>query len=91
MKVLVVGVSSAIAKLVVEQLTALGHEVEGIDRRGWDGAPIAVHSVDIRKRAAEEVFRKFRPDAVVHMGTVTSLVMPGLWRVTKESDLSLYK
>jgi len=77
MKVLVVGVSSAIAKLVVDQLLAAGHEVEGIDRREWAKAPIVVHTVDIRKRAAEEVFRKLRPTAVVHMGTVTSLVMPG--------------
>jgi UDP-glucose 4-epimerase len=76
-KVLVVGVSSAIAKLVVEQLLAAGHEVEGIDRRAWQKAPIAVHAIDIRKRAAEDVFRKQRPDAVVHLGTVTSLVMPG--------------
>jgi UDP-glucose 4-epimerase len=77
MKVLIVGVTSAIAKLIVEQLSGEGHEVVGIDRRGWDNAPIEVHALDIRKRAAEEVFRKVRPDAVVHMGTVTSLVMPG--------------
>jgi UDP-glucose 4-epimerase len=76
-KVLVVGVSSAIAKLLVEQLLSAGHSIEGIDRRGWDKAPIEVHTLDIRKRAAEDVFRKFHPDAVVHMGTVTSLVMPG--------------
>jgi UDP-glucose 4-epimerase len=36
-----------------------------------------VHGLDIRKRAAEDVFRKLRPDAVVHMGTVTSLVVSG--------------
>ncbi len=77
MKVLIVGVSSAIAKIVVQQLTEAGHEVEGIDRRGWEKAPIPVHAVDIRKRAAEDIFRTHRPDAVVHMGTVTSLVVPG--------------
>ena len=77
MKVLIVGVTSTIAKLVVSELGALGHEVVGIDRRGWDNPPIEVHSLDIRKRAAEDVFRKLRPEAVVHMGTVTSLVMPG--------------
>ena len=77
MKVLIVGVSSAIAKLLVEQLLLAGHVVEGIDRRGWEKAPIEVHALDIRKRAAEDVFRKLRPEAVVHMGTVTSLVMPG--------------
>jgi UDP-glucose 4-epimerase len=76
-RVVIVGVSSAIARLLVEQLQGLGHEVIGIDRRGWEKAPIVVHAVDIRKRAAEDVFRKARPEAVVHMGTVTSLVMPG--------------
>ena len=77
MRVLIVGVSSAIAKLVVAELLTLGHEVLGIDRRIWEEAPITVHALDIRKRAAEEVFRKYRPEAVVHLGTVTSLVMPG--------------
>jgi UDP-glucose 4-epimerase len=33
--------------------------------------------VDVRKRAAEDVFRRFRPHAVVHMATVTSLVVFG--------------
>ena len=33
-----------------------------------------MHEVDIRKRAAEDVFRKRRPDAVIHMATVTHLV-----------------
>ena len=77
MKVLVVGVNSAIARLVVDELLGGGHEVVGIDLRGWEGAPIEVHAVDIRKRAAEDIFRKLRPDAVVHMGTVTSLTTVG--------------
>jgi UDP-glucose 4-epimerase len=76
-KVLIVGVSSAIARLLATRLTGLGHEVVGIDRRAWRDAPIEVHELDIRKRAAEDVFRKLRPHVVVHMGTVTSLVMPG--------------
>ena len=54
-----------------------GHEVVGIDRRPWLDAPIEFHEVDVRKRAAEDVFRKVRPQAVVHMATVTSLVVPG--------------
>jgi UDP-glucose 4-epimerase len=33
-----------------------------------------MHEVDLRKRAAEEVFRHSRPDAVIHMATVTHLV-----------------
>ena len=35
---------------------------------------VEMHEVDIRKRAAEDVFRKHRPDAVIHMATVTHLV-----------------
>ena len=31
--------------------------------------------VDIRKRAAEDVFRKHRPEAVIHMATVTHLTV----------------
>ena len=76
MKVLVTGISSKIPNLVAQRLLDGGHEVIGIDRRPWPGAPAAVemHEVDIRKRAAEEVFRKSRPDAVIHMATVTHLV-----------------
>jgi UDP-glucose 4-epimerase len=76
-RVLIVGVSSAIARLVATRLKESGHEVAGIDRRSWKDAPIEVFEHDIRKRAAEDVFRKMRPHVVVHMGTVTSLVMPG--------------
>jgi UDP-glucose 4-epimerase len=76
-KVLIVGVSSAIARLLASRLLGEGHEVVGVDRRAWRNAPIEVFELDIRKRAAEEVFRKMRPNVVVHMGTVTSLVMPG--------------
>jgi UDP-glucose 4-epimerase len=77
MKILIVGISSAIAKLLALQLKGEGHEVAGIDRRGWKDAPIEVFDLDIRKRAAEDVFRKMRPEVVVHMGTVTSLMVPG--------------
>ena len=76
MKVLIPGISSKIGNLVATELLAKGHEVIGIDRRPWPDAPAGVemHEVDIRKRAAEDVFRKARPDAVIHMATVTHLV-----------------
>jgi UDP-glucose 4-epimerase len=34
-----------------------------------------MHAVDVRKRAAEDVFRKTRPEAIVHMATVTHLAV----------------
>ncbi|CAN5421880.1 hypothetical protein BH09MYX1_BH09MYX1_18580 [soil metagenome] len=76
MKVLLPGISGLLARIVARKLHARGHEVVGIDSRPWDDPPegIVVHQVDIRKRAAEDLFRSFRPAAVVHMATVTHLV-----------------
>ena len=75
MKVLVTGIAGQIGHLVAHRLIANGHEVVGIDVRGWTDAPGAVtmYQLDIRKRAAEDVFRRHRPDAVIHMATVTHL------------------
>jgi UDP-glucose 4-epimerase len=76
MKVLIPGISGKLGQMVAEKLLTEGHEVIGIDRRPWPDAPagVAMHDVDIRKRAAEDVFRTCRPHAVVHMATVTHLV-----------------
>jgi len=75
MKVLITGITSPVAQRVAAQVLTEGHEVIGIDRRPWLDAPASVemHAVDIRKRQAEEVFRKVRPDALIHMATVTHL------------------
>lgn len=77
MRVLIPGASGAIARKVALRLRDEGAEVVGIDRRPWPDAPIEFHEVDVRKRAAEDVFRRARPQAVVHMATVTSLAVPG--------------
>lgn len=76
MKVLIPGIAGLLARKVAQRLLAAGHEVIGIDPRGWPGAPkeIDLHAVDIRKRAAEDVFRKRKPDAVVHMATISALL-----------------
>ncbi len=73
------GIAGGIARQVALNLREKGHQVLGIDRRPWRDAPkgITVFELDLRKRAAEDVFRRERPEAVVHMATVTSLVMPG--------------
>lgn len=75
MRVLVPGISGLIAREVARELLRRGHDVQGIDARPWPDAPkeVRVHVVDIRKRAAEDVFRRFRPEAVIHMATVTHL------------------
>ncbi|MDI1432490.1 MULTISPECIES: SDR family oxidoreductase [Polyangium] len=76
MRVLIPGIGGVLGQRVARRLLEQGHEVIGIDRRPWHDAPpgIELHNVDIRKRAAEDVFRKRRPQAVIHMATVTHLV-----------------
>ncbi|MCA9558017.1 MAG: NAD-dependent epimerase/dehydratase family protein [Myxococcales bacterium] len=75
MKVLITGISGALARHVAVRLVDAGHTVLGIDRRPWPDAPsgITVFDTDVRKRPAEDVFRSHRPEAVVHMATVTHL------------------
>lgn len=75
MKVLVTGIAGKLGRLVTAHLLAAGHEVIGVDRRPWGDAPdgVQMHQADIRKRPAEDVFRTQKPDAVVHMATVTHL------------------
>lgn len=75
MRVLITGIAGAIGQMVAQRLVHDGHEVIGIDRRPWPTAPeeVQVYQMDIRKRAAEEVFRRHRPEGVIHMATVTHL------------------
>ena len=77
MKVLIPGITGRLARSVATKLHDAGHQVLGIDRRPWLNAPkdIEVFQIDIRKRAAEDVFRKHRPEAVIHMATVTHLTV----------------
>ncbi|HUH01124.1 MAG TPA: NAD-dependent epimerase/dehydratase family protein, partial [Kofleriaceae bacterium] len=78
MKVLITGISGKLGRHVARRLLSAGHHIIGIDRRDWptsEGRPaeIDLHMCDVRKRDAEDVFRTERPDAMVHMATVTHL------------------
>lgn len=79
MRVLIVGIGGALARRVALLLRDAGHEIIGLDRRPWFDHPkdIEVHEFDIRKRAAEDVFRTRRPECVVHMATVNALSAGG--------------
>ncbi|WP_342379682.1 SDR family oxidoreductase [Myxococcus stipitatus] len=83
MRVLIPGISGGIARKLALRLKHAGHEVAGVDVRPWETAReegIEVFRGDVRKRAAEDVFRRWRPDAVVHMATVTAFTVPGAER-----------
>jgi UDP-glucose 4-epimerase len=75
-RVLITGITGRIGQMVALRLLEAGHQIIGIDRRPWRDAPAGVemHNVDLRKRAAEEAFRKSHPQAVIHMATVTHLL-----------------
>ncbi len=67
--VLVTGISGNLGR----SLTKLLHRKErivGIDRRPFVGAPkdVEVFQIDLRKKKAEDVFRRFPVKAVIHMG-----------------------
>jgi len=75
MRILILGVASGLGQKLALKLMDRGHKVVGIDARPWTWVPeeIEFHAVDLRKRAAEDVFRRHRPEAVIHMATVNSL------------------
>ncbi len=75
MKVLVTGVAGKLGRLVGRELVRRGQTVLGVDRRPWPNAPegVTMFQADVRKRPAEDVFRTQRPQAVIHMATVTHL------------------
>lgn len=76
MRVLITGMAGRLGQLVARRLDRNHHVVCGIDQRPWPDRPktIELFDLDIRKRAAEDVFRRFRPEGVVHMATVTHLL-----------------
>ncbi|MFP2930715.1 SDR family oxidoreductase [Pyxidicoccus sp. 3LG] len=83
MRVLIPGIAGGIARKLALRLKEAGHEVAGVDIRPWEEAReagIEVFRGDVRKRAAEDVFRRWRPEAVVHMATVTAFTVPGAER-----------
>ena len=63
MKLAITGISGGLGQKVARLLTEKDHQVIGIDPRPWPNRPnrVQLYPVDIRKRAAEDVFRKERP------------------------------
>ena len=68
-KVLVTGISGNLGRALAKLLHT-ETRVIGLDRRPFAGKPkdIAHHQLDIRKARVEEVFRRHRPEALIHMG-----------------------
>lgn len=94
MRVLVTGISSTIGRLLTQALVLRGDEVFGIDQRPSRDLPDGVEVVtgDLRKRAAAELVRHVRPEAIVHMATVTHLFEQSeeRYRVNLEGTRALF-
>lgn len=73
MKILITGVAGKLGRMVARRLLEHGHTIYGLDRRPWPDAPrgVEMFNADVRKRPAEDVFRLRRPEAVIHMATVS--------------------
>jgi UDP-glucose 4-epimerase len=70
-KVLITGISGGQGRLLAKRL--LGRwAITGVDRIPWEGPPegVSVHTLDLRKRGFENIFRHEKPDAVVHLAFI---------------------
>ncbi len=75
--VLVTGISGNLGRALAKQLHT-ETQVVGVDRRPFVGKPkdIAHFEVDLRKNKVEEVFRRHRVDALIHLGIMHDPRMP---------------
>ena len=71
MRIAVTGAGGRLGRALTRRLHR-DHVVVGIDRRGFRGAPadVALHTIDIRRKSCERIFRQGRFDAVVHLNVM---------------------
>jgi len=70
-KLLITGIAGGQGRLLASRMVD-AYEVVGTDRVAWQGHPrsIRVHKVDVLKKKFEDIFRRERPRAVVHLGQI---------------------
>lgn len=75
--VCITGISGNLGRSLARLLHGEAHIV-GIDRRPFPEAPrdLEHHAIDIRKSRVEEVFRRARPEALIHLGIMHDPRMP---------------
>lgn len=68
--VVITGISGRLGRMLARDLRK-DHRVIGIDPRGPVYLPqdITVHAVDLRRKKAEDIFRRNRVDAVIHINS----------------------
>jgi len=75
--VAITGIAGNLGKALARLLHTETHVV-GIDRRPFPEKPKDVdhHQVDVRKKKVEDVFRRLRPEALIHLGIMHDPRMP---------------
>jgi UDP-glucose 4-epimerase len=70
-RLLITGITGGQGRLVAKRVAG-EFEVIGVDRTPWEGHPhqIRLHTMDLRKKKFEDIFRRERPTAVVHLAFV---------------------
>lgn len=71
-KVVVTGAGGSFGRVAVRWLAEQGHTVHAVDLHESEALPTgtAHHELDVRKRGFEDLVRRERPDAVVHLAMV---------------------
>jgi UDP-glucose 4-epimerase len=73
-KVLITGITGGQGRRLARNLLARrkGYRIVGVDRDKWEGRPHEVKMVvvDVRKKKFEDVIRRERPDAIVHLASI---------------------
>jgi UDP-glucose 4-epimerase len=75
--IVLTGISGTIGRLLARQLH-LDHEVIGLDRRDLPDRPkdIRVYKLDIRRKRCENLFRRHKVDAVIHLNIMHDFRKP---------------
>jgi len=70
-RLLITGITGGQGRLVAKRVGG-DYEIHGVDVAPWTGSAreIRVHQADLRSKKVEDVFRRERPSAVVHLGMV---------------------
>lgn len=68
-KVLITGITGNLGRAIAERIYTR-FAVIGVDPSPWVGHPVEIQMItaDLRKRRVEDIFRRERPDVVIHLG-----------------------
>ncbi len=74
-RVLITGIAGAQGMLVAQHLLTSStgkFEVFGVDRKPWPGRPREIHMTvaDVRQRKFDDVIRRAKPDAIIHLASI---------------------